>query len=804
MSTATSQTGGRLHADRPWGAPWFRWLTVLLLALAGLGMAVPGGWLITLGGSPYYLVAGLLILVAAALVLRRRRAGLHLYGLVYLASAIWSLWEVGLDAWALMPRLVFLTVAGLWLLLPAVRRDTEPLAPGPRQAFRAVFAILVLALVVGAGFSAVTDKPRTFANVWTGGPAAPASEPAAGEWLQYGGTARGARYSPLAQITPANVDTLEQAWVFRPGMKKPGGKREGGLQVTPLMVDGTLYGCTAFSSVFALDPVTGRQLWRHDPQFDEKNVGHSVCRGVAFFRAPPGAPDCPTRILAATVSNRLIALDAKTGQACRSFGTDGQADLLEGRRPDLPIRWSHPTSPPTLVNGTAVVGAYVVDNQSTDVPPGVIRGYDAVTGQLKWAFDPAQPDDTAPKPPGHIYTVSTPNSWTVASGDEALGLVYVAMGNGSPDFVGGHRSATTEKFSSAVIALDAATGAVRWSFQAVHHDLWDYDLAAQPVLTDFPTAQGPAPALILATKTGQVFVLDRRTGAPLTAVEERPVPKSDIPGEKASPTQPYSVGMPDFAGPDLTEADMWGLTPFDQLYCRIRFKEARYEGRYTPPHLGPSIRYPGELGGIDWGSVSVDEGRGLLIVNSNHMANRDELITRAQAQALGLVPRVNADTKSAPGGAMAGTPYAIQWGPFMSGLKVPCQRPPYGFLTAIDLKTRQVVWRRTLGNARNSGPFGIGMRLPFELGAPNIGGTVTTGGGLVFVAATQDEMFRAIDVTTGKTLWETLLPAGGHATPMTYRGRDGNQYVLIAAGGRSLRDKPGDHIVAYRLKANAN
>jgi quinoprotein glucose dehydrogenase len=803
MSTGASTPHGFSTPDTERRHPIFRALTLAFLVITGLGMAIPGVWLLSLGGSPYYLIAGLLVLVAAVLVAMRRRAGLQLYGLVFLGSVLWSLWEVGLDGWALMPRLVYLAVGALWMLLPPVRRDAARRGDGLENGLKAGLAALALAAVVGIGFAAVTTPSHKIATTWTGAPAAPPADAPAGEWTQYGGSARGTRYSALAEITPANVANLEQAWVFRPGMKKPGGKREGGLQVTPLMVDNVLYGCTAFSSVFALDPVTGRQLWRHDPQFDEANVGHAVCRGVSFFRAPPGAPDCPTRILAATVSNKLIALDAKTGQACASFGANGQADLLEGRRPDLPIRWSHPTSPPTLVRGTAVVGAYVVDNQSTEVPPGVIRGYDAVTGQLRWAFDPATPDDTSPKPPGHIYAVSTPNSWTVASGDEQLGLVYVAMGNGSPDYIGGHRTPQTDRFTSAVVALDAATGQLRWTFQAIHHDLWDYDLAAQPVLTDFPTAAGPVPALILATKTGQIFVLDRRTGRPMTPVEERAVPASDVPGERPSPTQPFSVGMPDFIGPDLTEKHMWGITPFDQISCRIRFKQSRYEGIYTPPRLGYSIRYPGELGGIDWGSVSVDEGRGLLLVNSNHMADLDELITREQAQKEGLVPRIDAKTHSAPGGPMAGTPYAIHWGAFLSKLEVPCQQPPYGFLTAVDMKTRKIVWRLPLGSARNSGPFNKGLGLPFELGAPNIGGSVTTGGGLVFIAATQDERFRAFDVCTGKRVWEVGLPAGGHATPMTYRGRDGHQYVLIAAGGRSLRDKPGDHIVAYRLKGAA-
>jgi len=778
-------------AGRKGKRPWFLIVTVALLLLTGLGLTIPGVYLATLGGSVYYLLAGIFVLLSAILIFRRQRAGLYLFGLVFLVTLIWSLWEVGLDGWALMPRLVFLTVAGLWLLLPMVRNHLLP-KPAGRLPLILFVLVSVVSVAVTAFLSERTSKTTTFADNFT------AQGAADGQWTHYGKSLHGTRYSALAEITPANVSTLEQAWVYRPGLTIPGGTRKGGLQVTPLMVDGTLYGCTAFNSVFALDPQTGRQIWRYDPTIAEDSGGHPVCRGVAFFRAPAEVQECPTRLLMGTIDNRLIALDAKTGRPCPSFGTNGEVSLWEGMG-DFPQRWSHPTSPPTIVNGTAIIGAFVIDNQSVDVPPGVVRGYDAVTGQLKWAFDPARPDDTKPLPPGGIYTPATPNSWTLASGDEALGLVYLPMGNGSPDFVGSHRSSTTERFSSTVTALDAATGAVRWTFQAIHHDLWDYDPAAQPVLVDFPVDGTTVPGLLLPTKSGQVFVLDRRTGKPLTRVEERPVPQSEIPEERTSPTQPFSVGMPSFAGDRLTEADMWGLTPFDQLYCRIKFRQAKYDGMYTPPRLGPTIRYPGELGGIDWGSVSVDEGRGILVVNSNHMADYDELITRAQAEQEGLVPKIGRG-HNAPGGAMAGTPYAIHWGPFISGLGVPCQRPPYGFLTAVDLKTRQTIWTRPLGDARNSGPFGIGLGLPLPLGAPNIGGSVTTGGGVIFVAATQDEMFRAIDVRNGKILWQVKLPVGGHATPMTYRGADGHQYVLIAAGGGSLKDTPGDYVIAYRLK----
>jgi quinoprotein glucose dehydrogenase len=774
MPETTSPSSGL----RDWRV-WFRVFTAVLLTVAGLGMAIPGGWLLILGGSAYYLVVGLGLVAVAVLLLRRSRMGLWLFGLLLLASIAWSLWEVGFDGWGLMPRLVFFAVVGLWLLIPALWRGASLPGPRARQATAIAFSAACLAILV-AGVLALWIPSHSVKGALAG--SAPPAATTDGQWTHYGANLGGTRYSALSQINPDTVGGLERAWVYRSGLTIPGGRRRGGLQVTPLMVDGVVYGCTAFNSIFALDPTTGRQLWRHDPTIEKDRGGHAVCRGIAFFRAPAGAPDCPTRLLVGTVANRLIALDAKTGKACPSFGTGGAVDLREGIG-KFPQRWSHPTSPPTIVNGVAVIGAYVVDNQSTNVPPGVIRGYDAVTGQLKWAFDPARPDQTAPLAVGSLYTPATPNSWSVASGDEALGLVYVPMGNGAPDFVGGHRTPETNRFSSAVLALDARTGALRWSFQAIRHDLWDYDLAAQPVLTDFPTEAEPVPALILPTKTGQLFVLDRRTGKPLTRVEDRAVPASDVPGERASPTQPFSTGMPDMAGAALTERDMWGITPFDQLYCRIQFRRARYEGPFTPPRLGLSIRYPGELGGIDWGSVSVDQGRGVLVVNSNHMADLDELITRAQAEREGLVPRLDAKSHSAPGGPMAGTPYAVHWGAFMSGLEVPCQRPPYGFLTAIDLKTRKVVWRRPIGDARNSGPFKIGMRLPIPLGAPNIGGSLTTGGGLVFIAATQDEMFRAVDVRTGRVVWQEQLPASGHAS------------------GQSLRDKAGDYFVAYRLKA---
>lgn len=775
-----------------------RTLTFILLLITGLALAVPGLYLATLGGSLYYVIVGILILASAFLVRRGSASGIVLYWLALLLTLVWSLWEVGVDGWALMPRLVFLSAGALWLLWFAPSR-----LPAARRLLVSLLLVAGLAGLLGYSFIGRSSTGQSVSAAMTAQMIPrPVHSEAIGDWPHYGNSLHATRYSDLAQITSANAATLKQAWVYHANLFSSGEHPGQLYEDTPLMVDGLLYGCTGHSAVFALDPVTGKQVWRHETRTDPSYRGRAVCRGVAFFRAPQDVTECPTRILAGTVDNHLIALDARTGAPCRDFGHDGVVDLSEGEGLNkFPHGWINPTSPPTIVHGVAVIGAYIIDDQSTFVPPGVVRGYDAVTGKLKWVFDPGRPDDHAPPGPGQTYTPSTPNAWPVFSADDALGLVYLPMGMGSPDFYGVNRTPQTNRFSTAVVALDADTGAVRWVYQTVHHDLWDYDNAAQPVLADVSTATGKVPALIEATKTGQIFVLDRRTGKPLTEVEERPVPASTIPGERASRTQPFSVGMPSFAGPILTEADMWGITPFDQLYCRIRFRQADYHGYYTPPRLGASIRSPGELGGIDWGGVSLDEARGILVVNSNLMADYDRFIPRAEADAEGLYLMGDPHrSKTVHGAAMAGTPYGVQWGAFLSPLGIPCQRPPYGFLTAVDLRSHKILWQHVFGDASNSGPFGIALGLKLPLGAPNIGGSLVTRGGVIFIGASQDQKFRAVDEATGRVLWQVRLPAGGHATPMTYRGRDGRQYVLIVAGGQpAFGTGSGDSFIAYRL-----
>ncbi|MFP5435854.1 MAG: PQQ-binding-like beta-propeller repeat protein, partial [Alphaproteobacteria bacterium] len=458
------------------------------------------------------------------------------------------------------------------------------------------------------------------------------------------------------------------------------------------------------------------------------------------------------------------------------------------------------TSPPALVRGRLVLGGWVTDGQKIREPSGVIRAFDAVTGDFAWAFDIGRPDDHGLPAPGATFTPGTPNSWAPMSSDETLGLVYVPTGNATPDYFGGHRTANDDRYASSVIALDGMTGAVRWSFQTTHHDLWDYDVPAQPTLIDLP---GGVRGLLQPTKRGEIFFLDRATGKPILPVEERPVPQGVVPGERLSKTQPYSVGIPSFTGPRPTEKGMWGLTPIDQAICRIRFREARFDGDMTPLSTQhPTITWPGYLGGIDWGGVSVDPRRALMIVNNNQVGNYNRLIPRAEANRRGIKP-MNTVHMGDVGGpaAQQGVPYAAQIAPFLSPLAIPCQQPPYGRINAVDLKTGKMVWSRLLGTSRDSGPLALPTFVPIPMGVPNIGGSVATASGLTFIGATQEHAFRSYDTATGRLLWKARLPAGGNASPSSYwSNASGRQFVVIAAGGHgAMLSGSSDQLIAYAL-----
>ena len=741
----------------------------LVLMMAGLAFAGGGLLLAIEGGSPYYLVAGIALLGSAALLLKGRRSSLYLYSGLLIATLCWSLWESGLDGWALVPRLVTLAVLGLGFLLPPVRRRCG----NPRRSWIAVPAIIcLLAIGFAAGIAGREDRSgdKTVALE------VEAKHP--GEWQHWGRTLAGDRYSPLAQIHTGNVDELELAWEYKSDVPPFASFGNHMFQSTPLLVDNRLYTCGDRNVVVALDPETGGELWRFDPQLDLNGVFVTTCRGVAWFSAPEAA-ECPQRIIYGTADGRLLAVDARTGKPCRSFGKNGAADLHAGMG-EIPPGALAVTSPPTVVNGVAVVGQFVSDFLSHhDSPSGVVRGYDAVTGELRWAWDVGNPDRTGLPPAGESYSRDTPNAWSVFSADEDLGLVYVPTGNSPPDFYGAHRSAASEKYSSAIVAIDVATGKPRWSFQTVHHDLWDYDVPSQPVLVDLPGPEGTVPALIAPTKRGQLFVLDRRDGTPVDEVVEKPVPQGVTPGDWTAPTQPYSTGFPSLAGEDLREDMMWGMTPFDQLWCRIKFRRTRYEGQFTPPSTDTHINYPGSAGGSNWGSVTVDRARRLVVANVLHMAETGRMVSRKQGEGL-------SHTRDTTIYHQEQTPYVFRRRILLSPLGVPCQQPPYGRILVFDLESREPVWSKPLGTAAGSGPWGLEFKLPIPMGVPNTGGSIATAGGLVFIGAAQDRLIRAYDIGTGRELWQARLPAVGAATPMTYRSpASGRQFVVISAGGHS-------------------
>lgn len=783
-----------------------RFLAAFLL-LVGATLLAGGGWLIGLSGSTYYLLCGAATAASGILIWRRDRRGSWLYGAMLAATLGWALWESGLDLWALAPRLIGPGVIGLCLLVPPVQKPfgPHPLSLRQRQLTGIAVATLPILLVFAAVAPWSSPLPVPASAVALADPSA-AGVPA-DDWPVWGRTAAGTRFSPLAGITPTNVGALQPAWTLHTGMAPAG--LTATFEATPLKIGDSLYLCTATNTLLALDPDSGKVRWSYDPHTDTRGLLVATCRGVAYYRDPAAAPDaeCAARILTATVDARLIAVDAATGRPCSGFGTNGIVDLKTSMGPMIPGYYLV-TSAPTIVRGRIVIGGWVTDNQMIGEPSGVIRAFDARTGRLSWAWDVARPDRTGEPPSGERYTPGTPNSWAMASADEALGLVYLPMGNATPDYWGGRRTPAMESVSSSIVALDAETGRQRWVFQTVHHDLWDYDVPAQPTLVDIHRADGTTvPALIQPTKRGQTFVLDRRTGRPIVPVTERPVPGPPAPGDRLSPTQPYSA-MPTLNGPPLTEAMMWGMSPIDQLWCRIRYRQARYLGDFTPPTTKNYIVYPGSSGGSSWGGITLDLRRGLMLINVNRFAQYGHLIPRAEANREGIHVFRGVDPngpkgEQALGWPQMGTPYALGLKPFLSPLGVPCQQPPYGMIGGMSPDGAAVAWNRPFGTAQDSGPFGWSTHLPLSLGTPNLGGAAVTASGLAFIGATQERALRAYDTANGRILWQARLPSGGNASPMTYRSaKTGRQYVVIAAGGNvQLGGPPGDWLIAYALPA---
>ncbi|MDO1584259.1 glucose/quinate/shikimate family membrane-bound PQQ-dependent dehydrogenase [Rhizobium oryzicola] len=779
-------------------------ITAILFALIGIALAIGGGQLLMLGGSPYYIVTGIAFLVTAVLLFLRRGIAVHLYALIVVCSLVWALWEVGFDWWQLGPRGGLIIVLGFWLLTPWIRRPLGFASPttgfrykasaGPLAAAVgvAVLIAVISMLIDSHDMSGKLPEDQVAAAPAMGGNVPP------GEWHQYGRTPFGQRYSPLDQVNVKNVANLTEVWRYQTGdVKQPGDVGETTYQVTPLKVGNTLYLCTPHNWAIALDATTGKQKWKYDP-----NVGlnpdrqHQTCRGVSYYADPAVQANaqtnaqCATRVYLPTSDARLIALDAQTGQVCTTFADKGVLHLEQGM-PYNPAGYYYSTSPPVIAAGKIIIGGAVNDNYSTKEQSGVIRAFDVNTGALVWNWDSGNPMRTQPLPPGQTYTANSPNSWSVLSADEQLGLVYVPLGNQVPDQLGMNRSPSVEKYSSSIVALDINSGADRWVQQFVHHDLWDMDVPAQPVLLDIKRPDGNVvPALVGPTKQGDIYVLDRRNGQPIIPIKEEPAPSGTIPEDFSSPTQPTSDLS--FKPQPLQERNMWGITMFDQMVCRIKFHSLRYEGRYTPPSLQGSIIYPGNFGTFNWGSVAVDPERQVMFGMPTYLAFTSQLVPRAE------VPPKGQDEKGSEQGLNRndGAPYAVRMGPFLGPLQVPCQAPPWGYVTGVDLRTGKTAYKHKNGTVYDMTP----LPLPFKIGVPGIGGPMITKGGVAFLGAAVDNYLRAYNLTTGEQLWEARLPAGGQATPMTYAVDDGRQFVVMVAGGHgSVGTKPGDYVIAYAL-----
>jgi quinoprotein glucose dehydrogenase len=557
-----------------------------------------------------------------------------------------------------------------------------------------------------------------------------------------------------------------------------------------------MFVATPAGSIIALDPATGRERWRYIARVDlSLRFGDAASRGVSYWRDTRARRNaaCATRIFFGTIDARLISLDAVSGRLCSGFGREGIIDLRQGLRNAPQSRTEYEvTSPPAIVGDLVIVGSAIADNQRVDAPDGVVRAYEARTGELRWAWDPHPPQGTEGSETWRgpaAATAGAANAWSIMSVDAQRGLVFVPTGSASPDFYGGERLGQN-LYANSLVALRASNGEVVWHFQVVHHDIWDYDVASQPVLFTLRRGRRAIPAVAQTTKMGHVFILHRETGEPLYPVEERPVPASTVPGEEAWPTQPFPVLPLPLAPQQLSVDDAFGVDSAERAWCSAQIAGKRNEGLFTPPSFEGTILFPGNVGGSNWGGVAIDEARQILVAPSNRLPTLIRLVPRENAAAA---------RQANPGsefGVQRGTPYAMLRLFLLSPKGIPCNPPPWGMLTAIDLRTGEVKWETPLGTM----PQLADNPDAATWGSINFGGAAVTAGGLVFIGATLDQKIRAFDIDTGKELWSADLPAAGMATPMTYTDASGRQFVVIAAGGHDRLPVPkSDQFVAFAL-----
>ncbi len=667
------------------------------------------------------------------------------------------------------------------------------------------------AVAVGAVISLIVVLVVTTSRAQAQAAAGAATLPTAsgGDWTAFGRDPGGSQYSPLATITVRNVGQLQQAWVHRSGDFKDAPLPQGGtvLQTTPLHANGTLYFCTPWNKVFAIDPVTGRQRWVFDPHRVDPQSGKALspplqmagrCRGVAYWQpaavtstatgtAAPTASSagaCAKRIFKNGEGGRLYALDADSGALCADFGAakghpgwvwhedyDNRGEGFSGS----------PSSPPAILGDLVIIGNSTNDGLS-NARDGFIRAFDVRSGVLRWEWSPIPAERSA--------QTGAANVWSTISVDPARNLVFVPTTSPSTDYYGGGRQFDIP-MSNSIVALDGATGKPAWHFQTIRHDLFDYDLVGHPLLVDIRRGGKTIPAALLQTKMGWLFGFDRGTGAPIWPIVEKAVPATDVPGDRAAPTQPVPTGIAPFARQVMKRDELFGLTPLDRLACQRTFDKARYDGMYTPPSVRGSILFPSALGGGNWGGASYDPKSNLLIIKAENLATLIKVVPKADPKVEDKLPPQDYLTRS-----LVGTPYKVEGEIFQSPLGIPCTPPPWGTLSAIDLDSGKLKWQIPLGQVRRAGvtvPDGAGW------GSPNVGGPITTAGGLTFIGATMDSKLRAIETATGKELWSTDLPVPGMAVPMTY-AVNGRQYVVIAAGGNAqVGTKIGDYLIAFAL-----